>query len=86
MTYLTGKPGGDSSMSLKRVLSEDVVGQVPQDPCDMVKARLLESQFSDGEGLHSSVERLQSDATLCISLISRLMQLPTCGAIDSESI
>ena len=48
MTYLTGKPEGDSSMSLKQILPEDVVGQVLQDPRDMVKAELLESQFPDG--------------------------------------
>ena len=68
MTYLTGKPEGDNSMSLKQILSEDVVGQVLQDPCDMVKAELLESQFPDGEFCHPSVERLQPDATLCIDL------------------
>ena len=86
MTYLTGKPERDGSMSLKRLVSEDVVGQVPRDPCAMVKARLLQSQFSDGERLHPSVERLQSDATLCVSLISRPMQPPMCGTMDSESI
>ena len=73
-------------MSLKRVLSEDVVGQVPQDPCVMVKARLLESQFPDGEWLRPSVERLHSDAAPCISLISRLTHPPRCGAIGSEPI
>ena len=58
MTYLTGKPEGDNSMSLKQILSEDVVGQVLQGPCDMVKAELLEAQFPDGEFCHPSVERL----------------------------
>jgi hypothetical protein len=42
-TYLKGKPGGDKSLSEKREPSEGVYGAVPQGPCDMAKAILLES-------------------------------------------
>ena len=33
-------------MSVKRLQPQSVVGPVPQDPRNMVKAKLLESQFS----------------------------------------
>ena len=42
-TYLKAKAGGDNSMSEKRETSEGVYDAVPQDPCDMAKARLPES-------------------------------------------
>jgi hypothetical protein len=42
--YLDAKAEGDQSMPVKRWLSEDVEGRVPQDPRDMVKAGLLETQ------------------------------------------
>ena len=35
-------------MSGKRLRSESVVGPVPRDPCDMVKAKLPEPQSPDG--------------------------------------
>ena len=47
-TYLKAKAEGDNSMSVKRLGSEGVVGPVPQDPRDMVKAELPEPQFPDG--------------------------------------
>ncbi len=43
-TYLRAKAGGDKSMSEKRESLEGVYGAVPQDPRDMVKATLPESQ------------------------------------------
>ena len=45
-TYLEAKAEGENSMSVKRLRSESVVRPVPQDPRDMVKARLLEPRFS----------------------------------------
>ena len=45
-TYLEAEAEGDNSMSVKRLRPESVVGPVPQDPRNMVKARLLEPQFS----------------------------------------
>ena len=43
-TYLEAKAEGDNSMSVKRLRSESVVGPVPQDPRDTLKAELLEPQ------------------------------------------
>ena len=43
-TYLRAKAGGDKSMSEKRESLEGVYSAVPQDPRDMVKAGLPESQ------------------------------------------
>src|SRR2546421_5113333 len=43
-TYLRAKAGGDKSMSEKRESLEGVYDAVPQDPRDMVKATLPESQ------------------------------------------
>jgi hypothetical protein len=54
MTYLAGKPKGDNSMSLKWAISEDVYGMGLQDPHDMVKAILPESQFP-------AINRLSTD-------------------------
>ena len=45
-TYLEAKAEGDNSMSVKRLRPESVVRPVPRDPRNMVKARLLEPQFS----------------------------------------
>ncbi len=47
-TYLEAKAEGDNSMLVKRLRSESVVGPVPQDPRDTVKAELLEPQFPEG--------------------------------------
>jgi hypothetical protein len=77
--YPTGKPRGDSSMPLKRVLPEGAVGQVPRDPRDMVKAGLLEPQSPDGVAGRPPVERLQPGAAHCISRKSWLTQPPMCG-------
>ena len=45
-TDLEAKAEGDNSMSVKRRRPQSVVGPVPQDPRNMVKARRLEPQFS----------------------------------------
>ena len=44
LAYLDGKPEGDKSMPGKRWPSGGVQGGVPQDPCDMAKAGLLQAQ------------------------------------------
>ncbi|HAJ62676.1 MAG TPA: hypothetical protein DDW76_37340 [Cyanobacteria bacterium UBA11369] len=44
-TNLMVKARGDSSMLLKRKKSEDADDLVPQDPCDMVRAKLPKPQF-----------------------------------------
>jgi len=44
-TYLETKVEGESSMSVKRSLPEGGYGAAPQDPRDMVRARLPEPQF-----------------------------------------
>jgi hypothetical protein len=46
-TYLDAKAEGDHSMSEKREASEVAYDADPQDPRDMVKATLLESQFPE---------------------------------------
>jgi len=43
--YLEAKAEGDKSIPGKQEASEDVYGADLQDPCDMVKAGLLEAQF-----------------------------------------
>ena len=43
-TYLEPKGEGDNSMSRKRSTRESVYHVAPQDPDDMVKATLLETQ------------------------------------------
>ncbi len=50
-TYLDVKTERDNSMSVKRLQPQSVVRLVPQDPRDMVKARLPEPQFPSGDGL-----------------------------------
>ena len=57
-TYLEAKAEGDNSMSVKRLRPESVVGPVPQDPRDMVKATLPEPQFPEGVRFHPPAERL----------------------------
>ena len=57
-TYLEAKAEGDNSMSVKRLRPESVVGPVPQDPRDMVKATLPEPQFPEGVRFRPPVERL----------------------------
>ena len=57
-TYLEAKAEGDNSMSVKRLRPESVVGPVPQDPRDMVKATLPEPQFPEGAVFRPPVERL----------------------------
>ena len=47
-TYLAVKANGENSMSVKRLWPESVVGPVPQDPRDTVKAGLPEPQFPEG--------------------------------------
>ena len=42
---LNAKAGGDNRMPLKRKPSEDAYDAVPQDPRDMVRAKLPEPQF-----------------------------------------
>jgi hypothetical protein len=44
-TYLAAKAKGDNRLLVKRWLSENVYGRVPQDPRDKAKATLPESQF-----------------------------------------
>src|SRR6266516_6579072 len=44
LAHLDGKPEGDKSMPGKRWPSGGVQGGVPQDPCDMAKAGLLQAQ------------------------------------------
>ena len=61
-TYLEAKAEGDNSMSVKRLRPQSVVGPVPQDPRNTVKARLLEPQFSAVIKRRPSVERLNPDA------------------------
>ena len=46
--YLKSKGGGENSMSVKRGLSVNASGKAPQDPRDMVKARLPEPQLPVG--------------------------------------
>ncbi len=64
-THLEAKAEGDNSMSVKRLRSESVVGPVPQDPRDTVKAELPEPQFPEGVALHPPVERLQPGVAHC---------------------
>ena len=47
-THRKAKAKGGNSMSGKRLRSESVVGPVPRDPRDMVKAGLTELQSRDG--------------------------------------
>jgi hypothetical protein len=47
-TYLKSKGRGENRMSVKRGLSVDASGKAPQDPRDMVKAKLPEPQLSKG--------------------------------------
>ena len=42
--YLKAKAGGEKSMPEKREVLEHAEGTDPQDPCDMAKAGLLESE------------------------------------------
>jgi len=42
--YLKAKANGDSSMPVKRKASEDAWGADPQDPCEMVRAKLPKPQ------------------------------------------
>ena len=62
------KVEGDTRMSVKRRVPEDVYGAALQGPRDMAKAALLESQ-SPAVYAHPSLPRLWSDAAdaaLCI--------------------
>ena len=52
MAYLDGKPEGDHSMAGTWETGEDVYPVDLQDPRDMAKARLPESQFPVGANPH----------------------------------
>ena len=74
-TYLEAKAEGDNSMSVKRLRSESVVGPVPQDPRDTLKAELLEPQSPCGASGHLPVERLQPGVTHCTGPLPRPVHL-----------
>ena len=57
--YLDVKTEGDRSMPGKRETPEDAEGRVPQDPRDMVKAKLLEPQSPTMQMYISRSQRLQ---------------------------
>ena len=57
-THLEAKAEGENSMSVKRLQPQSVVGLVPQDLRDMVKATLPEPQFPEGVSRCPPVERL----------------------------
>src|SRR5712671_321559 len=61
-TYLDLKGEGDSSMLLKRGVTEDVYGAALQRLRDTVRAGLPKSQSPGVEYSHSSVARLYTDA------------------------
>jgi hypothetical protein len=56
--YPAAKANGDRSMLLKREMSEGVYGIVPRDPCNMVKAILLEAQSPAMEAYIPRLQRL----------------------------
>ena len=61
-TALTLKGGGDSSMLLKRSVTEDVYAAALQRLRDTVRAGLPKPQSPEVEPSHSSVARLYADA------------------------
>jgi hypothetical protein len=64
-TYLDAKAEGDNSMSSKRGPSEGVYGKfAPQDPHDMVRARLPESQFPAAQVVTPRSPRLEAGPPL----------------------
>jgi hypothetical protein len=70
-TDLTLKGGGDSSMLLKRGITEDVYGMALQRLRDTVRAELPKSQSPGVEYSHSSVARLHADAHESQQITSR---------------
>ena len=61
-THLTLKGGGDSSMLVKRGVTEDVYAAALQRLRDTVRAGLPKPQSPEVELSHSSVARLYADA------------------------
>jgi hypothetical protein len=70
-TYLTLKGGGDSSMLVKRGITEGVYVVALQRLCDMVRAGLPKSQSPGVEHSHPSVARLYADARDSFRLVFR---------------
>ena len=62
-------------MSVKRLQPQSVVGLVPQDPRDTLKAELLEPQSPCGASGHAPVERLQPGFTHCTGPLPRPVHL-----------
>jgi hypothetical protein len=56
--HLLSKDKGNNSMPVKRRCTEDVEEHAPQDPRNMAKAKLLQSQFPAGAPAHPSLQRL----------------------------
>lgn len=63
-TYLMAKSKGDCSMLIKRKSSEDAYGVVPQDPCDMVRAKLPKPQFPMMQAYIPRLQRLKRGVTV----------------------
>ena len=63
-THLKAKAKGENSMSGKRLRSESVVGPVPRDPRNMVKAGLSELQSTPMEPSHLPCSSLTHPAAI----------------------
>ena len=83
---LKAKAGGERSMSEKRGTLEDAEGAVLQDPRDMAKAGLPESQSSAVQLSHSLLQRLERSATGGGSFSFRDRPPPTGGAMKNDFI
>jgi hypothetical protein len=73
-------------MSEKRGTLEDAEGVVPQDPRDMAKAALPESQSPAVQHAHSLLQRLERSATRGGSFTFRDRPPPTGGAMKNDFI
>ena len=83
---LKAKAGGERSMSEKRGALEDAEGAVLQDPRDMAKAALPESQSPAVQHAHSLLQRLERSATRGGSFNFRDRPPPTGGAMKNDFI
>ena len=83
---LKAKAGGERSMSEKRGTLEDAEGAVLQDPRDMAKAALPESQSPAVEDAHPLLQRLERSATRGGSFAFRDRPPPTGGAMKNDFI
>ena len=83
---LKAKAGGERSMSEKRGALEDAEDAVLQDPRDMARAALPESQSPAVQLSHSLLQRLERSATGGGSFSFRDLPPPTGGAMKNDFI